>query len=83
MIAGGNHTAKHAQRAAKSKNLRIFEPSVQIFGAKILRLASLAQDDKTGGLPDKHQFNLHNHIKIFMIVSHRHKNVNLFGFYLR
>ena len=47
-----------AQRAAKSKNLRIFEPSVQIFGAKILRLASLAQDDKTGGLPDKHQFDL-------------------------
>ena len=40
---------------AESKNLRIIDPFIQIFGAKILRLASLTQDDRYGGvlhLPD-------------------------------
>ena len=43
-------------RSAKSKNLRIIGTSVQLFGAKILRLASLAQDDSLGRRYDKHQF---------------------------
>ena len=39
---------RHSERSdegAESKNLRIFPVAVQIFGAKILRLAPLAQDD--------------------------------------
>ena len=39
----------------ESRDLRIIVAAQQIFGAKILRLASLAQDDKRGRLPDKLQ----------------------------
>ena len=41
--------ACHSERSdegAKPKNLRIFDTATQFFGAKILRLAMLAQDDK-------------------------------------
>ena len=55
MIARGNHTMKNV-RSTESKNLRTKTYICSIIGAKILRLASLAQDDKTGILPDKHQF---------------------------
>ena len=41
----------------ESKNLRINDSFTQIFSAKLLRLALLAQDDKMRGLPDKFQFN--------------------------
>jgi len=51
-VTGGNHTAKPT-RNAKSKNLRTFDAFLQVFGAKILRLASLAQDDRLGRLCDK------------------------------
>ena len=43
-------------QSAESKNLRIIDTFQQIFGAKILRLASLAQDDKTEELHDKLKF---------------------------
>ena len=49
---GNGHSVKndcHSERSevgAKSKNQRIFCATVQIYDAKILRLALLAQDDK-------------------------------------
>lgn len=35
-------------RSAESKNLRIIDSAVQTFGAKILRLPLVAQDDRHG-----------------------------------
>ena len=43
-------------RSTESKNLRIIDAFQQIFGAKILRLASLAQDDRLVRLHDKLKF---------------------------
>jgi len=43
-------------RSTKSKDLRIIVMVQQQIGAKILRLATLAQDDMLGRLPAKLQF---------------------------
>ena len=54
------HVILSGARSAESKNLRTFDAFEQIFGVKILRLRrtlyGFAQDDKPGGVRDKHQF---------------------------
>ena len=49
-------------RSTESKNLRIKTNICSKIGAKILRLASLAQDDRLVRLHDKLKFDLHTFV---------------------
>ena len=47
------HKSCFCASVSESKNLRIFETAKELFGAKIFRRASLAQDDVQGRVADK------------------------------